>query len=121
MISVTIPSPDLLTILLPMKPANRPSTIQAKMIFEHLVLAASFVSGEAEVAVRTVPSCYVAQVGFKDEVLHTDGAPQPYGEIFVMHYDGTQVEQLTDNQWEDGGPTWQIHRADSAQVTPPAK
>jgi TolB protein len=62
-----------------------------------------------------------SRMGFKDEVLHTDGAPQPYGEIFVMHYDGTQVEQLTDNQWEDGGPTWQIHRADSAQVTPPAK
>ncbi len=57
----------------------------------------------------------------RDEVLYTDGAPQPYGEIFVMHYDGTEVEQLTDNQWEDGGPTWQIHRADSAPVAAPAK
>ena len=27
------------------------------------------------------------------------GAPQPYGEVFVMRYDGTHVEQLTDNQW----------------------
>jgi TolB protein len=63
-----------------------------------------------------------SRMGFKDEVLHTDGAPQPYGEIFVMRYDGTQVEQLTDNQWEDGGPAWQIHRADSAPVTaPPSK
>ena len=48
-----------------------------------------------------------SRMGFKDEVLNTDLAPQPYGEIFVMRYDGSQVEQLTDNQWEDGGPTWQ--------------
>ena len=45
-------------------------------------------------------------MGFKDEVVLI-GAPQPYGEVFVMRYDGTQVEQLTDNQWEDGGPAWQ--------------
>jgi TolB protein len=47
-----------------------------------------------------------SRMGFKDEVAYTD-APQPYGEIFVMRYDGTHVEQLTDNQWEDGGPSWQ--------------
>ena len=46
-----------------------------------------------------------SRMGFKDEALYTD-APQPYGEIFVMRYDGTQVEQLTDNQWEDGTPAW---------------
>ena len=46
------------------------------------------------------------RVGFKDEALYTD-APQPYGELFVMRYDGTHVEQLTDNQWEDGTPAWQ--------------
>ena len=46
-----------------------------------------------------------SRMGFKDEVLYTD-APQPYGEIFVMRYDGTQVEQLTDNQWEEGTPAW---------------
>jgi hypothetical protein len=23
-----------------------------------------------------------------------------------MNADGTHVEQLTDNQWEDGGPAW---------------
>jgi Tol biopolymer transport system component len=46
-----------------------------------------------------------SRMGFKDEVLYTD-APQPYGEIFVMRYDGTGVEQLTDNQWEDGTPAW---------------
>lgn len=46
-----------------------------------------------------------ARMGFKDEALNTD-SPQPYGEIFVMRYDGTHVEQLTDNQWEDGAPAW---------------
>jgi len=49
-----------------------------------------------------------SRMGFKDEVVLV-GAPQPYGEIFVMRYDGTQVEQLTDNQWEEGGPAWQPH------------
>ena len=47
-----------------------------------------------------------SRMGFKDEVLYTD-APQPYGELFVMRYDGTRIEQLTDNQWEDGTPAWQ--------------
>jgi len=47
-----------------------------------------------------------SRMGFKDEVLYTD-APQPYGELFVMRYDGTSTEQLTDNQWEDGTPAWQ--------------
>ena len=46
------------------------------------------------------------RMGFKDEGIYTD-APQPYGELFVMRYDGTQIEQLTDNQWEDGTPAWQ--------------
>jgi hypothetical protein len=53
-------------------------------------------------------------MGFKDEVAYTD-APQPYGEIFVMRYDGTGVEQLTDNQWEEGTPAWQP--APAVQVT----
>ncbi len=47
-----------------------------------------------------------SRMGFKDEVAYTD-APQPYGEIFVMRYDGSQVEQLTDNQWEEGTPGWE--------------
>ena len=47
-----------------------------------------------------------SRMGFKDEAAYTD-APQPYGEIFVMRFDGTHVEQLTDNQWEEGTPGWQ--------------
>ena len=46
-----------------------------------------------------------ARMGFKDEALNTD-SPQPYGEIFVMRYDGSRVQQLTDNQWEEGTPAW---------------
>ncbi len=46
-----------------------------------------------------------SRMGFKDEAVYTD-APQPYGEIFVMRNDGTGVEQLTDNQWEEGPSTW---------------
>jgi TolB protein len=47
-----------------------------------------------------------SRMGFKDEGVYTD-APQPYGELFAMRYDGTHVEQITDNQWEDGTPAWQ--------------
>jgi len=47
-----------------------------------------------------------SRLGFKDEITYTD-APQPYGELFTMRYDGTDVQQLTDNQWEDGTPAWQ--------------
>lgn len=49
------------------------------------------------------------RMGYKDEMTYTD-APQPYGEVFVMRYDGTGVEQLTDNQWEEGTPAWQPSR-----------
>ncbi len=49
------------------------------------------------------------RLGFKDEAWYTL-APQSYGELLVMKYDGTQVEQLTDNQWEDAGPSWQPHK-----------
>jgi Tol biopolymer transport system component len=45
------------------------------------------------------------RMGFKDEMIYTD-APQPYGELFVMRFDGANVQQLTDNQWEDGTPAW---------------
>jgi Tol biopolymer transport system component len=48
------------------------------------------------------------RMGFKDEGIYTD-APQPYGELFVMRYDGSQLQQLTDNQWEEGAPTWVPH------------
>jgi Tol biopolymer transport system component len=54
--------------------------------------------------------------GFKDEALYT-GGPQPYGEVFVMDSDGTNVEQLTDDQWEEGGPAWQPQRPGSQTLS----
>ncbi|MDQ1473474.1 MAG: hypothetical protein QOJ99_4954 [Bryobacterales bacterium] len=44
--------------------------------------------------------------GFKDEMALYDGTPQPYGEIFAMHADGSDVRQLTDNKWEDASAGW---------------
>lgn len=53
---------------------------------------------------------------FKDEGLYTNN-PQPYGEIFVMRSDGTEVEQLTDDQWEEGTHAWQPRRPAATAVT----
>lgn len=50
-----------------------------------------------------------SRAGFKDEATYTN-APQPYGDIFVMRADGTDVQQLTDNQWEEGTPAWRPRR-----------
>jgi Tol biopolymer transport system component len=44
--------------------------------------------------------------GFKDEMALYDGTPQPYGEIFVMRADASDVRQLTDNKWEDASAGW---------------
>ncbi len=51
--------------------------------------------------------------GFKDEMALYDGVPQPYGEIFAMRADGSDVRQLTDNKWEDASPGWmpESHKA----------
>lgn len=61
-----------------------------------------------------------SRMGFKDEALLI-GAPQPYGEIFVMNADGSHVEQLTDDQWEEGGPAWRpgaASKVDAASTMP---
>ena len=47
-----------------------------------------------------------SRYGFKDEAPLFDDEPQPYGEVFVMHGDGSQQRPLTDNQWEDGAGAW---------------
>jgi Tol biopolymer transport system component len=44
--------------------------------------------------------------GFKDEAALHIGNPQSYGEIAVMRADGSDVRVLTDDQFEDGTPTW---------------
>jgi Tol biopolymer transport system component len=44
--------------------------------------------------------------GFKDESLLHPYNPQPYGDIYVMRADGSDVRRLTDNQYEEGTPNW---------------
>jgi len=44
--------------------------------------------------------------GFKDERALYEGVPQPYGEIFAMRADGSDIRQLTDNKWEDASAGW---------------
>ena len=46
--------------------------------------------------------------GFKDEAVQLLLSPtfQPYGEIAVMHADGSGVRILTDNSTEEGAPSW---------------
>ena len=47
-----------------------------------------------------------ARQGFKDEsALHAFN-PQPYGDIYVMRADGSDVRQLIDDQFEDSTPSW---------------
>jgi Tol biopolymer transport system component len=46
--------------------------------------------------------------GFKDEASLHPYNPQPYGEICVMHADGSDMRVLTDNQFEEATPAWRI-------------
>jgi hypothetical protein len=40
----------------------------------------------------------------RDGALRRSAAP--YGEIFAMRADGSDVRQLTDNKWEDASAGW---------------
>jgi Tol biopolymer transport system component len=49
-----------------------------------------------------------ARLGFKDESpLYDPPEFQPYGELFVMHANGSGQRPLTDNKVEEGTPAWQ--------------
>jgi len=47
-----------------------------------------------------------ARGGYKDEAALHPHNPQPYGDLFVMRADGSDVRQLTDDQFEDGTVTF---------------
>ena len=49
-----------------------------------------------------------ARGGLKDEHPLT-GNPQPYGDLYLMRPDGSEVRALTDDQFEDGTPSWAPH------------
>lgn len=51
--------------------------------------------------------------GWKDEALLPWRWAQAYGEVFVMRADGTDVRQLTDNQWEEGVIGWAAQSAEN--------
>ena len=44
--------------------------------------------------------------GFKDEAMLDEWGPQPYGDLYVMRADGSDLRQLTDNQFEEATPAW---------------
>ena len=44
--------------------------------------------------------------GFKDEMALTPFNPQPNGDLWLMRPDGSDVRMLTDDQFEDGTPSW---------------
>jgi TolB protein len=48
--------------------------------------------------------------GFKDESALHPYNPQPYGDLYVMRRDGSDVRILTDDQFEDGTPGWAPRR-----------
>jgi Tol biopolymer transport system component len=47
-----------------------------------------------------------SRTGWKDEGF---GSDQSYGEICIMRENGSDVQQLTDNQYEEATPTWLPH------------
>lgn len=47
-----------------------------------------------------------ARGGFNDEAALHPHNGQPYGHIYVMRADGSDVRQLTDGQFEEGTPTF---------------
>jgi Tol biopolymer transport system component len=63
-----------------------------------------------------------ASGGFKDEaVLHAFN-PQPYGDLYVMRADGSDVRRLTDNQFEEGTPAWSpVVRGGTVRQRPAAR
>ncbi len=46
------------------------------------------------------------RMGWKDEGMLSSG-DQPYADLFAMRADGSDLRQLTDNQWEEGLPSAQ--------------
>jgi TolB protein len=52
--------------------------------------------------------------GFKDEALLDEWGPQPYGDLYAMRADGSDVRQLTDNQFEEATPAWRPEHVSSA-------
>jgi TolB protein len=61
------------------------------------------------------------RMGFKDEISLFDRLPQPYGEIFAMRADGSDVRQLTDNKWEEATIAWAPEPGNTGKITKGAR
>ena len=60
--------------------------------------------------------------GFKDEAMLDEWGPQPYGDLYAMRADGTDVRQLTDNQFEEATPAWRPeHRTSTTSSASPTR
>ncbi|GMH00939.1 hypothetical protein Nepgr_002778 [Nepenthes gracilis] len=57
--------------------------------------------------------------GVSAEVISTPHQFQPYGEIFVANLDGSDIQRLTHNSYEDGTPTWGRVYIEPADVAKP--
>jgi hypothetical protein len=57
-------------------------------------------------------------MGFKDEMALYDAVPHPYGEIFAMRADGSDVRQLTDNKWEDSSAACSPSELETTRARP---
>jgi len=55
--------------------------------------------------------------GFKDEALLDEWGPQPYGDLYAMRADGSDVRQLTDNQFEEATPAWRPEHASATAAS----
>jgi len=55
--------------------------------------------------------------GFHDEAVLHPYNPQPYGDLYVMRADGSDIRRLTNNQFEEGTPAW----APSANLEAPSQ
>jgi Tol biopolymer transport system component len=47
-----------------------------------------------------------SRLGWRDEAILPGHGGQSYGELYTMRSDGTDVQRLTDDQWEDGPGLW---------------
>ena len=46
------------------------------------------------------------RAGYSAETVSFHGMPQPYGDLFVVRVDGSQLIRLTHNAFEEGTPAW---------------
>ena len=54
------------------------------------------------------------RAGWSADPISLPGQPQPYGDLFMIRIDGTDLTRLTHNGSEEGTPAWGLHPAKAA-------